>query len=91
MKEYERVLKALANRRRLAVLRYLRKEREARVTDIAAEINLSFKATSRHLNLLAAADVLDREQRSLDVFYRISKNLTPPVKAVLVYIPNSRE
>ncbi len=91
MKNYERLLKALANRRRLAILRHLKKEKEARVTDIAAMINLSFKATSRHLQQLATADILEREQRSVDVFYRIGKNLSPPVKAVLAYIPNSSE
>ena len=91
MKEYERILKSLANRRRLAILSYLKKEREARVTEIAAAIKLSFKATSRHLNLLAAADILDREQHGLDVFYRISSNLPPPAKSVLAYIPNSHE
>ncbi len=91
MKNYERLLKALANRRRLAILRYLQKKGEARVTDIAAAIKLSFKATSRHLQQLAAADILERDQRSLDVFYRIGKNLPPPVKSVLTYIPNSSE
>lgn len=49
MKEYERILKALANRRRLAILRHIRREKEARVGDIASAIRLSFKATSRHL------------------------------------------
>lgn len=91
MKNYERILKALANRRRLAILRYLQNKKEARVTEIAYKIKLSFKATSRHLQQLAAVDILEREQRSLDVFYRISGNLPPPVKSVLVHIPNSRE
>jgi len=91
MKNYERVLKALANRRRLAILRYVQKEKEARVGEIARVIGLSFKATSRHLQQLAAVDILEKEQRSIEVFYRIGKNLTPPVKSVLAYIPNSHE
>lgn len=91
MKDYERMLKALANRRRLAILRYIRREKEARVGAIAASIKLSFKATSRHLQQLSAADIVARDQRGLEMWYRIGKNLPPPVKAILHYIPNSHE
>jgi len=45
----EKVLKALANRRRLAILVFLKKNREGSVSRIAGAINLSFKSTSRHL------------------------------------------
>ena len=91
MKDYEQMLKALANRRRLTILRYLRREREARVGAIAAAIKLSFKATSRHLQQLSAADIVERDQRGLEMWYRIGKNLSPPVKTILDYIPNSPE
>lgn len=91
MKNLEKILKALANRRRLAILAYLKKEKEARVTEIAAMIKLSFKATSRHLNLLAGADILEKDQRGLEVYYCIAKKLPPPVKSILAYIPNSYE
>lgn len=70
-KELEKALKALANKRRLQILRYLKKVKEAPVGDIAEEIRLSFKSTSRHLSVLAAADILERDQRSLQVFYRL--------------------
>ena len=91
MKNYERMLKALANRRRLTILQYLAQEKEARVGAIAAAISLSFKATSRHLQQLSAADIVERDQRGLDVWYRIGKKLSMPVKAVVAHIPNSRE
>ena len=82
MKELERNLKALANRRRLAILKHLKESREASVGDIAAKINLSFKATSRHLSVLSAADILEKDQRSSQVFYRLAS--TP--KSVARYI-----
>ena len=91
MKNYERTLKALANRRRLAILRYLGREKEARVGAIAAAIKLSFKATSRHLQQLSAADIVERDQRGLDVWYRVGKKLSAPVKTVVAHIPNSPE
>jgi DNA-binding transcriptional ArsR family regulator len=71
-KELERILKALANRRRLSIVKYLKKSKEATVGDIADEIKLSYKATSKHLGVLANADIVDKEQRSLQMWYRIS-------------------
>ena len=86
-KEIERVMKALANRRRLAILRFLsggdKKGRKASVGDIADEIKLSFKATSKHLSVLSSADIVDREQRSLQMFYYLSSNLPAPARLIL--------
>lgn len=82
-KEIERSLKALANRRRLGIVKYVKKENESNVSNIASEIKLSFAATSRHLNLLAAADILDREQRGLEMFYRISTDLPEPARRII--------
>ena len=67
-KEIERSLKALANRRRLSIVRYVKKENKSNVSNIASEIKLSFAATSRHLNLLAAADILDRSNEGLKCY-----------------------
>ena len=60
MKNLERLLKALANRRRLEILKVLKKEREGELSvgEIAERIGLSFKATSRHLSILIGADIL---------------------------------
>ncbi len=82
-KELERILKALANKRRLAIISLLRKKKEANVGEIAEVIRLSMKSTSRHLSVLSLADILDREQRSSEVFYKLS-NLIPEVFASLI-------
>ena len=87
MKNLERILKALANRRRLTIVKYLKKKNEATVGDIAEEIKLSFKATSKHLGVLLQADIVDKEQRSLQMWYRLSPTLHPVSK----YISNSLE
>lgn len=83
MKDLERILKALANKRRLAILAYLKKHKEASVGDIAGGIRLSLKATSKHLAILSAVDVLDREQRRLQMFYRLSPSQPSPAQHVL--------
>lgn len=86
MKDLERSLKALANRRRLAILKYLKEQREAPVGEIAGAIRLSFKATSKHLAVLAAADIVERDQRGLQMFYRIAKGQKPAAKHVIVLL-----
>lgn len=86
MKDTERILKALANRRRLAIVKYL-KSGEKMVGDIAEEIKLSFKATSKHLSILYAANIVEKEQRSLQMFYKLSSRPHHIAK----YISNSLE
>lgn len=85
-KKLERVLKAAANRRRFLILAYLRKEREASVGKIAEHIRLSFKATSRHLAVLFAADLVDKTQRSSEVFYRLSESMHPIAPEILKHV-----
>ena len=82
IRELEKQMKALANKRRLAIVAYLKKAREASVGDIAGEIRLSFKATSKHLGVLYAAGIVEKEQRSAEVFYRLAETLHPATKSV---------
>ena len=91
MKGLEREIKALANKRRLAIIEYLNKSKEATVGDIAENIKLSFKATSKHLSVLYAADIVEKEQRSLEMWYRLSSGLTGVAKFVANHISNSSE
>lgn len=85
-KQLTRSLKALANERRLAILRFLKKTKEAGVGDIASEIKLSFKATSKHLSVLAGAGVIDRQQRSKEVFYFLSLSMPEPARRIMLLL-----
>ena len=85
-KELEKVLKSLANRRRVAILKYLKRVNRASVGDVAHEINLSFRATSKHLAVLFNADVLEKEQTGLMMVYFISKVRHPLVLKLLTII-----
>jgi DNA-binding transcriptional ArsR family regulator len=76
-------MKALANRRRLAILRFLKTKKEASVGDIAEEIKLSFKATSKHLGILFATSLVDREQKSLQMFYHLSPDCPLPARSII--------
>jgi len=79
----ERVLKAMANRRRLAVLKFLKKAKEASVGEIANEIKLSLNATSKHLLILSAAGIIDREQRSLQMYYSLLPHMPEVARRVI--------
>ncbi len=70
--ELERQLKVVANRRRLAILDILRKRKNANVSDISEAIKLSFTSTSKHLTMLERQGFVEKEQKSLNVFYRLS-------------------
>lgn len=83
MKDLERPLRALANRRRLAIVKHLKAHREAPVAEIAGAIRLSFRSTSKHLAVLAAADIVERDQRSLQMFYRLADPLPAAARAII--------
>ena len=82
----ERNFKALANKRRLAILKALKNRRRASVGLIAEDIRLSFKATSKHLNILYAAGIVEKEQESLTVYYNLSNKILEPVRSALTLL-----
>ena len=85
MNEYklERSLKAFANRRRVAIIQYLKRNTEASVGEIAGAIRLSVKATSKHLGVLSAAEIVTRDQRSLQMIYRIARDPNVISKSII--------
>ncbi len=72
MKNEERILKAIANKRRLSILRYLANKREETVGKLAALNKISLASTSRHLSILVGADLVDREQKGLEMYYHLN-------------------
>ena len=82
-KELEKIFKSFANKRRIAIVRFLKNEKEATVGTISEKINLSFKSTSRHLSVLFSADIIEKDQRSLQVFYCLSTNLSEPARKII--------
>ncbi len=83
MKELERCLKALANKRRLAMLKILMSKKEATVGELAGAIRLSFKSTSKHLAVLKSADIVEHEQRGISYYYKLNTLLPPGAKAIV--------
>lgn len=82
-RETERILKAFANRRRMLIAKHLARVRRASVGEIASHIKLSLRATSKHLHIMAAAGVLDREQVGLTVWYFLSVPMPRLVRSIV--------
>jgi DNA-binding transcriptional ArsR family regulator len=81
--ELEKILKSLANRRRLTLLAYLKHEQKMTVGNLAQKIQLSFQATSRHLTTLDRTGILEKDQRGLEVFYRLAGSARPFMEKLL--------
>lgn len=86
MKDLEKIYKALANRRRLEIIKLLKQKQEASVGEIADHLRLSFRSTSRHLAILRSSDIIDKDQRGTLVFYSMSNEYHSSVKHLLTII-----
>jgi len=71
-KELEKILKALANRRRLLMLKILKKRKKISVGSMSDEIKLSFRSTSKHFSVLYSAGIVEKEQDGLTMYYSLS-------------------
>ena len=85
-KELEKIFKALANKRRISILKYLKWKGSASVGDIANNLRLSFKATSKHLMILSHVDIVEKKQVSLTMICSLSKINHPIVKKLLEFL-----
>ena len=83
MRELEKQYKALANRRRLQILKYLQQCHQASVTDIAHHLKLTMKATSKHLSQLLGVEAVERDYQGLYMIYRLGNPLKPTIKHAL--------
>jgi len=86
MNSTERILKALANRRRLKIVSLLKTKRRASVGELADNLKVTLPTTSKHLAILAAADIVEYDRQSLLVYYRLADKLPSVVTALLKFI-----
>ncbi|MDR3642656.1 MAG: metalloregulator ArsR/SmtB family transcription factor [Candidatus Doudnabacteria bacterium] len=83
MEQTEQILKALANKRRLAIVKLLSNNAKYSVGHIAKEIKLSLKATSKHLGILFNANILEKEQVNLLIYYSLVRPTSSIVRSVV--------
>lgn len=83
--DVERVFRALANKRRINIVCLLKDKRVMSVGEISVEMKLSLTATSRHLTILYGAKLVEKEQKGLEVYYRINASLSSEVRNVIAF------
>lgn len=79
----EKQLKALANRRRLFIVKFLTESPAASVGEIADCLDLSIRSTSHHLAVLRTANVLETKKSGSLVYYLINPELSKLVRTVV--------
>lgn len=77
-------LKILAEKHRLEILNLLKTGKSKSVGQIADHLNISFKATSKHLLYFAKKGILKRRYDGPFVLYKISDNL-PRVARLIIF------
>jgi len=83
MKRWTQIFKALANINRLKIIDILASRMPMTVTEIADELGISFRGTSRHLLLLHGLDILTSQGKEGHVYYGYNHSMPADVKKVI--------
>lgn len=76
LKRWTVIFRVLANINRLKIITILANSQSRSVGELAREINISLKSTSKHLIILKNLDILEAQGKQGHVHY--SLNLNPP-------------
>ncbi|MCK4256949.1 winged helix-turn-helix transcriptional regulator [candidate division WOR-3 bacterium] len=88
--ELMRLFKAVANKRRLEILRLLSSKGEKNVSEVAECMDISIMSASRHLLQLERVGLLKNRQQSIWIYYSINDKPSPIAKNVLQLITESK-
>lgn len=83
IRNLEQKLRAIANARRLVILRELQKNKSMTVGDIAESVRLKIAPTSQHLRILKAAGIIEYKRKGKYVTYCLSLKQEEPIRKVL--------
>lgn len=75
MEKEVKILKALASRRRLEILKLLRENYTMGLSEIATEIDLSYRSTSRHLLSLSNVDLIKQNRKGAWMIYNLNREV----------------
>ncbi len=81
--ELVRLFKAVANKRRLEILRLLITEGEKSVSGVSEHLGISYVSASRHLLQLERVGLLKNRQQSLWVYYSINNMPSESCREIL--------
>ncbi len=82
MKKEVKILKALANEKRLEILKLLDKHSGFSIIEIAEEINLHFKSSSKHLKRLSEAGLVKSNRDGVWVRFGLTEKVDQLLKKI---------
>ncbi|MFH1509111.1 MAG: metalloregulator ArsR/SmtB family transcription factor [bacterium] len=82
----EKFLKALGNKKRLQIVKFLKSENEANISKICQEIRISYKATANHLAKMKALDIIGARRSGYNVYYFLIKPSKSIAKEIISYL-----
>jgi predicted transcriptional regulator len=82
-KHWVNIFKVLGNINRLKIMKMLASGKIMNVTEVADELKISLKSTSKHLIILERFDLLESEGKSSRVYYSLNKNMPNNLKEAI--------
>lgn len=86
LQKTEKIMKALANEKRLNILKTLRKEEHLPVWLISSKLSMPFKTVSKNLRILYDQGLIEKEYDSTEVFYSISEKIPKSIKNLISHL-----
>ena len=83
MKRWTQIFKALSNINRVRIVKMLSGRDRMSVSEIANELDISLKATSKHLIILHNLDVLSNKGKDSRVEYWLNPDLPADIKKTI--------
>lgn len=83
MQHLEKLLKALANEKRLKILELLKGRRVLNVGEIAKMLDIPLNTVSRHLRILEAVDIVSHTRKRTEIYYKLSKYHNAVIRNVM--------
>ena len=71
--DLERIVKGVANHRRIEILEILVKKSEMSVAEVADKLKLNFKTTSEHIKKMAISGLLMKRSDSKSIRHKLTK------------------
>ena len=71
--DLERIVKGVANHRRIEILEILVKKPEMSVVEVADKLKLNFKTTSEHIRKMAISGLLMKRSDSKSIRHKLTK------------------
>ncbi|MEN8140334.1 MAG: metalloregulator ArsR/SmtB family transcription factor [Thermodesulfobacteriota bacterium] len=84
MKDFIRVMKALADPNRVRVIKLLEEDRALCVCEIQALLGLAQSTVSKHLKILEDAGLVERQRQGSWIIYSLCRQADNPYRAVIL-------